>query len=43
MAVPDGDGDFEAYYARLRERTAGLPSTVFVLAAEEITFGQVLA
>ena len=44
MAAPDSvDGDFEAYYARLRERTAGLPSTVFVLAAEEIAFGQVLA
>lgn len=45
MAAPDGDseGAFETYYARLRERTAGLPSTVFVLAAEEIAFGQVLA
>jgi amino acid transporter len=50
MAAPaaDADGattteDFAAYYAELRERTAGLPSTVFVLAAEEIAFGQVLA
>ncbi|MEP0547860.1 MAG: amino acid permease [Rhodothermales bacterium] len=43
MAAPTEGDDFEAYYARFRERTAGLPSTVFVLAAEEIAFGQVLA
>ncbi len=46
MAAPDPDapeGDFERYYQALRARTAGLPSTVFVLAAEEIAFGQVLA
>ncbi len=42
MAAPT-DVDFVAYYEQLRERTAGLPSTVFVLAAEEIAFGQVLA
>jgi len=35
-------GEFEAYYEELRERTEGLPSTVFVLAAEEIAFREVL-
>jgi hypothetical protein len=41
MARPDA-GHFEEYYADLRERTEGLPSTVFVLAAEEIAFREVL-
>jgi len=41
MARP-GKGDFENYYAELRDRTDGLPSTVFVLAAEEIAFREVL-
>lgn len=35
-------GGFEEYYATLRERTENLPSTVFVLAAEEIAFREVL-
>ncbi|MFC1791928.1 Na-K-Cl cotransporter, partial [Gemmatimonadota bacterium] len=35
-------GNFEEYYAELRERTEGLPTTVFVLAAEEIAFREVL-
>ncbi len=39
---PTGPGTFEDYYATLRERTQGLPSTVFVLAAEEIAFREVL-
>jgi amino acid transporter len=37
-----GSGDFEEYYAELRERTEGLPTTVFVLASEEIAFREVL-
>jgi hypothetical protein len=41
IARPDA-GHFEAYYADLRRRTEGLPSTVFVLAAEEIAFREVL-
>jgi amino acid transporter len=41
IARPD-TGSFESYYAKLRERTEGLPSTVFVLAAEEIVFREVL-
>jgi hypothetical protein len=35
-------GEFEPYYAELREKTEGLPSTIFVLAAEEIAFREVL-
>lgn len=40
MAEPD-DG-FEDYLRGLRERTAGLPTTLFVLGAEEIGYGDVL-
>jgi hypothetical protein len=41
IARPDA-GRFEAYYADLRDRTEGLPTTLFVLAAEEIAFREVL-
>jgi amino acid transporter len=41
IARPD-KGGFGSYYAQLRENTEGLPSTVFVLAAEEIVFREVL-
>jgi amino acid transporter len=41
IARPDRGG-FQSYYAQLREKTEGLPSTVFVLAAEEIVFREVL-
>jgi hypothetical protein len=37
-----GPGEFEGYYSQLNERTEGLPSTIFVLAAEEIAFREVL-
>lgn len=43
LAQPDPDVPFEDYYTALRERTAGLPATLFVLAAEDIAFGKVLA
>ena len=42
MAPPIDKGDFVLYYESLRTRAAGLPSTVFVLAAEEIAFREVL-
>jgi hypothetical protein len=43
MAEPmDDTADFVAYFEQLRTRTRGLPSTVFVLAAEEIAFREVL-
>jgi len=41
MARPD-QGDFEAYFERLHRRTVDLPCTVFVLAAEDVAFREVL-
>jgi hypothetical protein len=43
MATPDEQDDYVSYYTGLHERTAGLPPTVFVLAAEDISFREVLA
>ncbi|MGB7786455.1 MAG: Na-K-Cl cotransporter [Salinimicrobium sp.] len=40
MAIPDEN--FEAYYTRMQQRLEGLPSSILVLAAEEISFGEVL-
>jgi amino acid transporter len=40
MATPGED--FSEYYPQLLGRTAGLPSTVFVLAGEDIEFGDVM-
>lgn len=40
MATPDAG--FEAYYESLQQRITGLPSTVLVLAAEDLAFGEVL-
>ena len=34
--------DFEAYYRRLHNLTNGLPATLYVLAAEEVAFRDVL-
>lgn len=42
MAAPDDGFAFETYYARLTERTASLPTTVFVLAAEPLAFREIL-
>jgi amino acid transporter len=42
MAEPHDTGDFVDYYRMMRERTDGMPSTVMVLAAEDIAFGEVL-
>lgn len=39
---PEQTDNFTAYYERLREKTHGLPTRVFVLAAEEIAFRDVL-
>jgi amino acid transporter len=41
MATPEGR-DFATYYTELQERTRNLPCTVFVLAAEDIAFREVL-
>jgi amino acid transporter len=37
-----GEEDFAEYYARLQRRTRGMPRTLFVLAAEELAFRDVL-
>ncbi|WP_138430831.1 amino acid permease [Fodinibius saliphilus] len=36
------ENDFKQYYENLHDRLSGLPTTVMVLAAEEISFGEVL-
>ncbi|MEJ2205498.1 MAG: Na-K-Cl cotransporter [Gemmatimonadota bacterium] len=41
LAAPD-DMDFAAYYSDLKARTSHLPCTVFVLAAEDVAFREVL-
>ncbi len=40
MAEPSGD--YSAYYESLQERTRGLPTTILVLAGENIPFGEVM-
>ena len=42
IAAPDQVDDFAAYYEQLRERTTGLPCTVFALASEDVAFREVL-
>ena len=42
MAAPESEEGFVQYYNDLRHRTEGLPPTVYVLAAEEVAFHEVL-
>jgi hypothetical protein len=42
MRRPEEPGGYADYYRALQERTEGLPTTLFVLAGEEITFRDVL-
>lgn len=42
MARPGPEEAFTSYYRALRERTARLPTTLYVLAAQEIGFGELL-
>jgi amino acid transporter len=42
FADPAGVPDFTAYYEQLQRTTAGLPTTAFVLAAEDLEFAEVL-
>jgi len=42
LGVAEPGDDFPAYYRALLERAEPLPTTVFVLAAENLAFGQVL-
>lgn len=43
MASPDIVDDYPTYYAALQQRTANLPTTVFVLATADFAFTDVLA
>ena len=40
LAIPDEN--FSQYYQSLQKRTAGLPTTIFVLASEDLAFAEVL-
>jgi len=42
LGMAEPQGDFAAYYEQLQRRVSGLPTTVFVLAAEDLAFGEVL-
>jgi len=42
LATPGVVDDYEEYYQGLQKMTAGLPSTVFVLASERLDFAEVL-
>jgi hypothetical protein len=42
LGMAEPDENFVNYYEQLNERTQGLPSTIFVLAAQEIAFQEVL-
>lgn len=46
MAIPDeqfSTAEFTAYYERLQARTTGLPTTLFVLAAPDFAFSEILS
>jgi amino acid transporter len=42
LGMAEPDEDFATYFEALRLRTRGLPTTMYVLAAEEIGYGEVL-
>jgi amino acid transporter len=42
MGLAQPNGDFKSYYEGLQNMTKDLPTTVFVLAGQEISFGDVL-
>ena len=42
LGLAEPDDDFQAYYENLSERTQDLPTTVFILAAQEIDFRDIL-
>ena len=42
LGMAEPGKDFASYYEQLNTRTQGLPSTIFVLAAQEIAFQEVL-
>lgn len=42
MGMAEPDENFKNYYEKIQKRLDGLPTTIMVLAAEEISFGEVL-
>ena len=42
LGMPEPHDGFMEYYERLQQRLSGLPSTVLVLSAEDVSFGDVL-
>ncbi|MDX1582815.1 MAG: Na-K-Cl cotransporter, partial [Thermoanaerobaculia bacterium] len=42
MGLAEPQDDFELYYRALRQQSAGMPPTLYVLAAEDLAFGEVL-
>ena len=42
LGMAEPDENFSTYYQNIQQRLDGLPTTVMVLAAEEISFGEVL-
>ncbi|MDZ7720078.1 MAG: Na-K-Cl cotransporter [Balneolaceae bacterium] len=42
LGMAEPDNNFPTYYKSLQQRLSGLPTTIMVLAAEEISFGEVL-
>ena len=43
MATPTEDSDYIEYYETLRKKVENLPSTIFVLAAPDFAFGEILS
>ena len=43
MAVPREGFEYRSYYEQLSQKTKNLPSTLFVLASQEVQFGEVLS
>lgn len=42
LGMAEPDDNFLSYYSKLQEQTRDLPTTVFVLAAEDLEFGEVI-
>jgi amino acid transporter len=42
MAAPSSEINYRQYYQQLTDKTRSLPTTVFVMASQEIAFGEVL-
>ena len=43
MGMREPDEQFQEYYERMRDMVEGMPTAAFVLAAEDMPFGEILA